>query len=215
MAEIVGKGGLALIVLLATQPLRAQVVPAVPADCRQTLTARGARFREWPVRPEKLAGKPLCEVPVGVRVLRTPSRIRYQKPPRVNCAFALRLLRFEEVVQELARRLFAQPVARIEHLGTYSCRRMAAYPDLVSEHSFANAIDVKTFVLRNGRRIDVEKDFAPKGAPAEGKPAQFLRQLARRLYDDKVFTVVLTPNYDRHHRNHFHLDGAPYTVDGT
>ena len=45
--------------------------------------------------------------------------------------------------------------------------------------------------------------------------AQFLRRLTRRLYDEKVFSVVLTPSFDSHHKNHLHLDGAPYTVDGT
>jgi len=45
--------------------------------------------------------------------------------------------------------------------------------------------------------------------------AQFLRRLTRRLYDEQVFTVVLTPSYDKHHKNHLHLDGAAYTVDGT
>jgi hypothetical protein len=30
-----------------------------------------------------------------------------------------------------------------------------------------------------------------------------------------VFNVVLTPSYDAHHRNHLHLDGAAYNVDGT
>ena len=43
----------------------------------------------------------------------------------------------------------------------------------------------------------------------------FLRRLTRRLYDEKVFSVVLTPSYDRHHKNHLHLDGAAYSVDGT
>jgi hypothetical protein len=26
---------------------------------------------------------------------------------------------------------------------------------------------------------------------------------------------VLTPSFDSHHKNHLHLDGAPYSVDGT
>jgi hypothetical protein len=26
---------------------------------------------------------------------------------------------------------------------------------------------------------------------------------------------MLTPSFDRHHRNHLHLDGAAYTLDGT
>jgi hypothetical protein len=106
-------------------------------------------------------------------------------------------------------------VRTIVQLGTYNCRRMAAYPDLVSEHSFANAIDVTTFVLMNGRRVDVEHDWVAAGRPAPRPASLFLRRLTRRLYDEHVFSVVLTPSYDRHHKNHLHLDGAAYTVDGT
>ncbi len=43
----------------------------------------------------------------------------------------------------------------------------------------------------------------------------FLRRVTRRLLDEKVFSVVLTPSFDRHHRNHLHLDGSAYTLDGT
>ena len=103
----------------------------------------------------------------------------------------------------------------IVQLGTYNCRRMAAYPDLVSEHSFANAIDIAAFVLANGRRVEVERDWVRADQPARSPAAQFLRRLTRRLYDEQVFTVVLTPSYDKHHKNHLHLDGADYSVDGT
>jgi hypothetical protein len=35
------------------------------------------------------------------------------------------------------------------------------------------------------------------------------------VVSEGVFTVVLTPNFDRAHHNHFHLDLAAYVVDGT
>ena len=44
---------------------------------------------------------------------------------------------------------------------------------------------------------------------------RFLREAARALYDEGVFSVVLTPAYDRLHHDHFHLDLARYRVDGT
>ena len=118
-------------------------------------------------------------------------------------------------MQEEARNILKSPVTSIVHLGTYNCRKMAAYPDWVSEHSFANAIDVATFVLKNGRQVVVERDWVGKEKPAVSAAAQFLRRLTRRLYDEKVFSVVLTPSFDSHHKNHLHLDGAAYTVDGT
>ena len=148
-------------------------------------------------------------------IRRGATGLRFQPQARVNCAFAQRLERFETVMQEEARRVLKSPVASIVPLGTYNCRRMAAYPDWVSEHSFANAIDVASFVLRNGRRVEVERDWVRTDRPAVTAAAQFLRRLTRRLYDEKVFSVVLTPSFDSHHKNHLHLDGAPYTVDGT
>ena len=99
-------------------------------------------------------------------------------------------------MQEEARSILKSPVKSIVHLGTYNCRRMAAYPTWVSEHSFANAIDVATFVLKNGRTVEVERDWVRAEKPAATAAAQFLRRLTRRLYDEKVFSVVLTPSFD-------------------
>jgi hypothetical protein len=56
-----------------------------------------------------------------------------------------------------------------------------------------------------------------------GKPAElpttaegrFLRDLAHRLYDDAVFSVVVTRFFDELHRDHIHVDLARYRVDGT
>jgi hypothetical protein len=82
-------------------------------------------------------------------------------------------------------------------------------------HSLANAIDVATFILANGRRIEVERDWVRAGQPAPRPASQFLRRLTRRLYDEQVFSVVLTPSHDKHHENQLHLDGAACAVDGT
>lgn len=189
--------------------------PEAPENVADRLHQSGVRFAGWPVKPTRLASRVICEAPSGVRILRGASGLRFSKPPRVNGAFALRMIRFEQVMQEEARQAFGRPVARIEHLGTYNCRMMAAYPDWVSEHSFANAIDVAVFVLTDGRRVVVEKDWVPQDRPADRPASAFLRKLARRLFDEDVFSVVLTPSFDKHHRNHFHLDGASYRVDGT
>ncbi len=189
--------------------------PDVPDDAHEQLRRAGVRFAAWPVQPRKLGAAPVCAVPKGVAVSRGPTGLRYARPARVNGAFALRLLRFEKVVQEEAQSNFGRALVTVEHLGTYACRKMAAYPDWVSEHSFANAIDIAAFVLRGGRRVTVERDWIPKTREATTPAGRFLRGLARRLYDEDVFSVVLTPSFDRRHRNHFHLDGASYRVDGT
>ena len=194
---------------------RSPKAPEAPAGCRESLKTSGLRHASWPLRPLRLESGVVCEAPEGVAVKRGASGLRFAPAARVNCAFAMRLARFEQIVQEEARTTLRSPVVSVLQLGTYNCRRMAAYPDLTSEHSFANAIDVATFVLKNGRRVSVERDWVPKESPASSPAAAFLRRLTRRLFDEHVFSVVLTPSYDRHHRNHLHLDGAEYSVDGT
>lgn len=188
--------------------------PAVPDDALVQLRAAGVRARPYPVKPVRLGDAAICAVPGGVTISRGASRVQYRRPARVNGAFALRLGRFESIVQEEAAVAFGRRVVAVEHLGTYVCRMMAEYPEWVSEHSFGNAIDVAVFVLTGGRRISVQRDWIARDREATTPASRFLRRVGRRLYDEEVFSVVLTPSFDRRHHNHFHLDGASYRVDG-
>lgn len=86
--------------------------------------------------------------------------------------------------------------------------------DLISEHSFANGIDLRRFHLEGGQTVDVLEHFRPGEAPEDPK-TRFLRGLANRLYDEGVFSVVVTPYFDNLHRNHIHVDLARYRVDGS
>lgn len=206
---------LLLLIAAAPNPAAAPRAPEAPAGCRETLRSTGVRLSPWALRPAPMPSGVVCEAPEGVSLRRGASGLIFAPPARVNCAFGLRLVRFEQIVQEEARTTLRSPVRRIVQLGTYNCRRMAAYPDLVSEHSFANAIDVAGFVLRNGRSVVVERDWVRADRATSAPASLFLRRLTRRLYDERVFSVVLTPSYDAHHKNHLHLDGAAYEVDGT
>ena len=105
-------------------------------------------------------------------------------------------------------------MVRIDHLGTFNCREMANY-DLISEHSYANGIDIRRLHLVDGRVVDVLKDFRPTEVEPPDARAAFLRGLANRLFDEEVFSVVVTPFFDAAHRNHIHVDLARYRVDGS
>lgn len=155
-----------------------------------------------------------CGAPDVVVYGGPPGGVRWNAAPLVSCGLALALGRFEEVLAEEATRELGSKVVRIEQGGTYNCRKMARF-NLVSEHSFANAIDIKSFRLENGRSIAVERHFGRPGTEPTTAEGRFLRRLARRLYDDGVFSVVLTEFFDRLHRDHFHFDQARYRIDGT
>jgi hypothetical protein len=147
--------------------------------------------------------------------LRGPGNIAYSSPPLLTCTMALALASFERILQTEAVQTLGSPVARIEQLGTYNCREMAAYPGWVSEHSYANAIDIGSFVLANGKTVEVLRDFDIGDAPPAKPAASFLRTVSRRANDEDVFSHVLTPFFDAHHKNHFHLDLARFRADGT
>jgi hypothetical protein len=117
----------------------------------------------------------------------------------VAAAFELWLRRG---VQPAAQELLGARVARIEHLGTYSCRRMYARESgRWSEHATGNALDVSGFVLDDGRRVSVAA-----GWPGKGAEAAFLRRA--RTTACGAFGTVLSPDYNAAHADHLHLDQA-------
>jgi hypothetical protein len=189
--------------------------PPALDDCEARLVEAGVTWK--PARigvGRKVDGVYTCGSPQVVRYRAGPGKIAYSTSPLLTCRMALALADFERIVQEEAERELGRRIAKIEHLGTYNCREMAAY-DLISEHSFANAIDLRRFHLQGGGTVDVLKDFRPKDdAPSDPK-TKFLRGLGHRLYDEGVFSVVVTPFFDALHRNHIHVDLARYRVDGS
>ncbi len=95
---------------------------------------------------------------------------------------------------------FGSPVVRVETFGTYACRNVNnASAGRLSEHAFANAVDVSAFVLKDGRRIAVLGGW--RGDAATGRFLRAVRDAACRR-----FRTVLSPDYNRLHENHLHLD---------
>jgi hypothetical protein len=152
--------------------------------------------------------------------------LSYQKPLRIHPAFKAQLVAFEALVQEVAIEHYGRAPRRIVHLGSYACRVMRRYPDWVSEHALGNALDVAGFdfapLPRGSARSDLPRHLArafevrlERHWEATGKNAPhaaFLRALAERIIArPDIFHVVLGPAWPGH-KNHFHLDHAPYRV---
>lgn len=199
------------------------VGPPEPLEgCEAALDAAGVVFKRSRIAIHKNKGGAfLCGAPQVVRYTRGPGKIRWRGSPKVSCGMALALARFETAIQEEAQAHLGGRIAKIIHMGTYNCREMAAYPGWVSEHSYANALDIKTFVLASGREVTVRHGWraSTKGGTRvrrrAAQDAAFLRAVASRAFEEDHFSVVLTPEFDAAHRGHFHLDLARYRVDGT
>ena len=121
--------------------------------------------------------------------------------PSMTCPVAAGLhLWVQQSVQPAAEAIFGSRVAKVHHLGTYSCRRMYGESSGPwSEHATGNAIDVAGFTLEDGTQISLVNDW---NEPAD--KARFLKEL--RDHACEIFGTVLSPDYNTAHRDHFHLD---------
>jgi hypothetical protein len=109
----------------------------------------------------------------------------------------------EKVVQPAAMARFGQHVVELRIMGTYSCRRMnnGSGTARMSEHAYANAIDIGGFRLADGSIITVLKGW--KGGENE---QNFLREIHGGAC--RNFATVLGPGADAFHYDHFHFDLA-------
>jgi hypothetical protein len=124
--------------------------------------------------------------------------------PPVTCptAAALELWRIKTLTPA-AQEIFGTGIARIEHLGAFSCRRTYGTAEGPwSEHATANAIDIAAFVLDDGRRISLNGDW-----DGDDDDARFLRTARNGACE--WFATVLSPDYNAAHADHFHLDQSP------
>ena len=164
-----------------------------PAQCLAVLERSEVEF--VPLEP---LGEPPCR-----RENRTQlSGFPYAgERPDTTCAMAAALeIWCRDSVQPVAQEIFGQQVDRIEHFGSFSCRRVnGAETGRWSEHATGNAIDIAGFVLEDGTRIVLVNHWDTGDDRAE-----FLRRV--RDGACTAFGTVLSPDYNAAHRDHFHLD---------
>jgi hypothetical protein len=165
------------------------------AECAAVL--RLGEVAYTPVR-DQVTGEG-CGFDNAVRVSR--ARAAFGEDVVATCPLAVAWTLFDtHVLQPSARRHFGQSVTRVIHAGTYACRNINHRVDgRRSEHATANALDVTGFVISDGTRVMVLQDWR------EGTPkSAFLRDL--RAGACRFFDVVLSPDFNEAHRDHFHLD---------
>ncbi len=143
-----------------------------------------------------------CVVKYGVRIT-SIGRIKLSPSAITTCSLANSLLYWEEYVQTTAKEVLASSVAEIRHLGTYNCRALHTTPMILSEHAYANAIDIVTFKLKNGKEISIKSNWNNNT-----KSSIFLNTIAIKACN--WFSLALTPNSNRAHSDHFHFDNGIY-----
>jgi hypothetical protein len=213
-----GSGGAAPGMASQAASARAPARPAMPiasapqsyaanpqdVSCLADLGASGARFASLP----DTYAAPGCNKLGTVQLMAlagdgAPLSIANMGPVRCSVAKAFGdWARFG--VDRAAREILGSRIAQIETMGSYACRNVAG-SERRSAHARAEAIDVSGFVLADGRRIVLKRDW-DGGDPAT---REFLRVVHRSAC--KRFGTVLGPQYNAAHEDHFHLEGTGAT----
>ena len=167
-----------------------------PDTCRAVLDRSGVAFEI--LQP---AGEGACAR--SDRTVLSELPLRPRTPP-TTCAVAAGLsLWLEKRVKPAARDVFGSELIGIEHYGAYSCRRLYGRGSGPwSEHATGNAIDIAAFVVADGTRISVLRDWNGGGAKGD-----FLHEVRNEACG--IFGTVLSPDYNAAHRDHLHLDQQP------
>ncbi|MEL7189329.1 MAG: extensin family protein [Pseudomonadota bacterium] len=175
--------------------------PSSAGACVAELSAAGTRFSTLP----DTYGAPGCNQIGTVKMSALAgdaSQFGISNIGPVKCEVAKAFSGWARFgVDRAARQLLGSPLARIETMGSYSCRNVAG-TNRRSAHARAEAIDVSGFVLQDGRRISLISDWNG-GTSAE---REFLRVVQRSAC--KRFGTVLGPEYNAAHADHFHLEGT-------
>ena len=175
-----------------------------PLACAAALRATRLAFTPVPDR-NAAAG---CGWRDAVRVEGLPARVG--TPFVLSCPAAVSLAMWERhAVQPAAMAAFGQRVVAVDHFGSFACRDIGGGrgegSDRRSEHATANALDVAAFTLADGSTVSVARDWRRGASEPRGR---FLRE----VHDGAcaLWNVVLGPEYNAAHADHFHLDDGRF-----
>jgi hypothetical protein len=172
-------------------------VTSLPTECDERL-GKTAAIELMP----RLLGPDACGggdmVRLNAVILAGSERIELKPAPVLRCAFAESLTGW--LHDEAAPRVekFGAALRAVETYDDFECRghnRVAGAK--LSEHGKGNAVDLRAFVLADGRAIGLTDPAIAKEFRDE------LRESACHR-----FTTVLGPGSDGHHEAHIHLDLA-------
>ena len=181
-----------------------------PALCNAALAATDMQFD--PV-PDRLTGAG-CGFTNAVRL--KSAAVRIGPPVLLSCPMALSFYMWERhALQPAAQQRYGQRVAAVEHLGSYACRNVNLGEGVPagasrSRHATADALDIASLTLADGRRISLISDW--KSGTDADKPLAALMLQDAHAGACRYFKGVLGPDYNAAHRDHFHLETGGYSM---
>ena len=185
------------------------------SECRRELEKRGVRVTEL----DKLPGVEMpvrLLGPVGGVVFRSdyPDAQRPTLPFEVfDCRLVVALTHFAAILRD-------HDVTEVRIFSAYRPPPKSTPASAVrTGHPGGLAADLRLLIKSSGARLEVLTDFdgqigadpCGSGGPGGGEksPTRELRSIFCAGVRERIFHLMLSPNYDRPHRNHFHFEVRP------
>ena len=182
----------------------------VGGDCLDELTKRGLGFEPTTLGVDHPSDHPeldcIVDTPVYLKSPVSGVDLKYydgsdDASVLVSCEGALAIADTIEDVKPFG-------VTAMRHIGTYNCRTISGTSTL-SRHAYGDAIDIYGFEFGDGTLWTLVDDWEHNTSNPSTPAGAFLYDAAYRWYDDRIWTIILTPNYNSAHDNHFHVDLTP------
>lgn len=153
------------------------------------------------------------------------TKLNYGKTMKLYQELVPHIVKMEDIIIQVAKEVYGRAPSRLQTLGTLNCRRMRTYPTYISEHAFANAIDLAGFEFAPATKS--QRAGLPKklwgaqvvtvlgdwngGRGNKATHQVFLHKLILELIKNDVFTLYLGPGFPGH-EDHFHLDMSNFRM---
>ena len=126
--------------------------------CTNALKSMSAKIIELPPIKKSRCGSP---APVRLISIGKKNPIKFVPAPTISCGMLVPLKRWiDKGLQPAAARNLDTRVTTVTVMSSYSCRtRYGRKGARMSEHAFANALDIGGFRLADGGRVSVLKDW--------------------------------------------------------
>ncbi len=184
--------------------------------CEAELRKRGIAFERVGLAPGVLA-------PVRLRGPLRGVTFRSELPPAERAKSALEIFdcRLVLALDDFAALLAARDVVEVVHLSAFRTKAQGGCTPKYAgkQHCAALAVDLATFKKKDGSSLVVDRDFHGKiglrtctttvRSQPRGRAAAELWGFVCDAADRALFHVLLTPNFNAQHKNHFHVELTP------
>ena len=190
------------------------------AVCEKELAKRNIAFEK---NDADRAAAPGVITPLRLRGPLHGVTIRSGLPPAERAKAPLEIFdcRLVLALDDFAAMVAKHDVVEMLHLSAYRSRKNGGCTPRYDgkQHCAALAVDIAQFKKKDGSTLVVDRDFkgkvgtktctdAVRKTPRDAASAE-LWGFACDAAEQAIFNVILTPNFNKQHKNHFHVEITP------